>query len=153
MLITSQRLHGGVIDYFDGTLKRGCRVEAGPSPSKVIRICNRPISHDHPRITNRYRVVFPIPGKLLDARDHLFGGQLRARWELTRLFLSRSENLHVSSANIDNQHPHDQPALVRVALLEAITPISSFHELTKDLAPSSCSFAARSLTSTPAAAN
>ena len=38
---------------------------------------------------------------------------------------------------IDYQHIHSQAALVRVALLEAITLMSSFQELTNDLAPSS----------------
>ena len=38
---------------------------------------------------------------------------------------------------IDYQHIRSQAALVRVALLEAITLMSSFQELTNDLAPSS----------------
>src|SRR5207253_8620443 len=47
----------------------------------------------------------------------------------------------------------DQLALSKAAVLEAITSISSIHEATKDLAPSSWSVVARASTSTPAAAN
>jgi tyrosinase-like protein/polyphenol oxidase-like protein len=53
-------------------------------------------------------------------------------------------------ANIDNQ---DIPVFARLALLEAITSIRSFQELTNDLAPSSWSFAPNSSMSMPAAAN
>src|SRR6516164_5935892 len=46
-----------------------------------------------------------------------------------------------------------QAAFVSFALLEAITSIRSFQELTNDLAPSSWSFAARLSISIPDAAN
>jgi hypothetical protein len=104
MLVTSQSLHGGIIDYFDRPLKRGFKVEPGPSPSQVIRIRNGPISKDHSRIANRYRVVLPILGELLNPGDHLSRGQLGTRWKFPRLFLSCSKNLHVGSAYINNQH-------------------------------------------------
>ena len=74
MLVASQCLHGGIVDYLDRTLERGFKIESGPPVSKVIRIHNGPISNDYPGIANRYRVIPPVLGKLLDASDHLFGG-------------------------------------------------------------------------------
>src|SRR6266478_1833892 len=106
MFVAPQSLYGGIIDYFDRTLKRGFKVEPGPPKSKVIRFGNRTISDDRSGIANRYRVILPILGKLFDARDHLFGGQLGTRCKFTKLLLSCSENLHVSSAYVDDQHIH-----------------------------------------------
>src|SRR4026208_1810663 len=65
---------------------------------------------------------------------------------------SRGFHLHRQPAH-SLSPPCIQPAFARVALLEAITSIRSFQELTNDLAPSSWSFAARSSMSIPAAAN
>src|SRR5262245_54531221 len=48
---------------------------------------------------------------------------------------------------------HGQLAFPRTALLEAMTPSSSFQAATKDFAPSSWSFAARASTLTPAFSN
>src|SRR6516225_4341213 len=104
MLVASQSLHGGIVDYLYRTLECSFKVEAGPPSSKVIRIRNGPIPDDYPRIANRYRVILPILGKLLDACNHLFRGQLGSRWKFPRFFLSCSENLNMSSTHIDDQH-------------------------------------------------
>ena len=47
MLVTSQSLHGSVIDDFDRPLKRGFKVETGPAFSQVVRVRNDPISMDY----------------------------------------------------------------------------------------------------------
>src|SRR6266446_3612815 len=106
MLVASQCLHGGIVDYLDRTLECSFKVEPSPPPSKVIRIRNGPIPDDYPRIANRYRVILPIAGEFLDACYHLSGRQLGTGWKFPRLLLSRSENLHVGSAYVDNQHIH-----------------------------------------------
>src|SRR5713101_7998000 len=100
MLVTSQSLHGRIIDYFNRTRERGFKVKASPSLSQVIGVRNGPISHDYPGIANRYRVILPIAGEFLDACYHLSGRQLGTGWKFPRLLLSRSENLHVGSAYI-----------------------------------------------------
>ena len=74
MLVASQCLHGGIVDYLNWTLECSSKIESGPPASKVIRIRNGPIPDDYPGIANRYRVILPILGKLLDASDHLFRG-------------------------------------------------------------------------------
>src|ERR1700752_4235358 len=74
MFVASQCLHGGIVDYFDRALECGLEVEPCPPMSKVVRIRNGPIPDDYPGIANRYCVISPILGKLLDASDHLFGG-------------------------------------------------------------------------------
>src|SRR5208282_3955694 len=82
------------------------------------------------------------------------------------LLLPGCEDFDVGPAHIDGKHAHEikppdrrrhtpfrarpQAALASAALLEAITPRSSFHEATNDFAPSSCSFAASVSMSTPA---
>src|SRR5262245_44208118 len=68
----------------------------------------RSISDDRPGIADRYRVILPVPGEFLDAGDHLFGGQRGPGWKFPRLFLSGSKDLHVGSANIDNEHLHEE---------------------------------------------
>src|SRR4029453_7696162 len=106
---------------------------------------------------DRHRVILPVPGELLNAGDHLLGSQRGPGGKLPSLVLSGSEDLHVGSADIDDQHLHDETsiylAFARVALLEAMTFISSFQELTNALAPSSWSFAAKASTSMAALAN
>src|SRR2546422_492536 len=67
------------------------------------------------------------------------GGERRPGGNLARCFLAGGENLHVSPADVDDQHAHGetQLALASSALLPAITPMSSCQELTNDFAPSS----------------
>src|SRR5262249_48909034 len=77
-LVASQSLHSGIIDDFDGANKSRFEVEPGPPASEVIRVRKRSISDDQPGIADGYGIILPIAGKLLDARDHLFGSQLGA---------------------------------------------------------------------------
>src|SRR5437773_10654640 len=102
MLVTSQSLHSSIIDEFDRPLKRGFKIKPGPALSQVVRVCN------YSRIANRYRVILPILGELLNPGDHLSGGQLGTRWKFPRLFLSCGKNLYVGSAYINNQHFHER---------------------------------------------
>ena len=76
-----------------------------------MRFRKQSISDDRPGIADRYRVILPVSGELLDAGDHLFGSQRGTGWKFPRLLLSGSEDLHVISAYIDNEYIHDESFL------------------------------------------
>jgi hypothetical protein len=76
----------------------------------------RSIFDDRPGIADRYRVILPVPGELLDADDHLLCGQRGPGWKFPSLVVSGSEDLHVGSAYIDNQHMHDAPSACLASL-------------------------------------
>src|SRR5262249_13941512 len=107
------------------------------------------------RISDRHGVVLPVRGQGLDPGNHLRGRERRARGQLAMRGLARGQHLHVSTADVDDQHPHPkaQLALAKVALFAAMTLMSSFQEATNAFAPSSWSWLARASTSTPARAN
>src|SRR4029453_14827661 len=86
--------------------KRRFKVKPGPAWSQVVRVRSDPISKDYSRIANRYRVILPIFGELLNPGGHLFGGNFWTRLKFSRLFLSCGENLYVGSAYINNEHLH-----------------------------------------------
>jgi hypothetical protein len=67
---------------------------------------------------------------LLQTKSTVIGGDPNAHMLFLMLLVLTRSAAHY-------QHIHSQAALVRVALLEAITLMSSFRELTNDLAPSS----------------
>jgi len=69
-----------------GRLNAAFKVETGPACSQVVRVRNDPISKDYSRIANRYRVVLPILGELLNPGDYLSGGHFGTRWKFPRLF-------------------------------------------------------------------
>src|SRR5215470_14375164 len=106
-LIAPEGLHRGIIHDLDWTLKRSFKVIAHPPASEVPRVRQRSIVDDRPGIADRYRVILPVLGELLDAGDHLLGSQRGPGWQFPRYVLSGSEELHVGSADIDNQHIHD----------------------------------------------
>src|SRR5262245_36336242 len=53
-LVTSQGLHGGIIDDLDGPLERGLEIKARPTTAEIVRFRERPIPDNHPGIANRY---------------------------------------------------------------------------------------------------
>src|SRR4029077_7463763 len=98
----------------------------------------------NPRRASSHRQPFGAASKLdrNQTRDEPCG-----RWQgFSRGFRLYQQPAHSSSA------PCIQLAFASLALLEAITSIRSFQELTNDLAPSSWSFAPKSSMSIPAAA-
>ena len=117
-LVAPEGLHRGVVHDFYRALKCGFKVKPHPSASEVMRFRKRSIVDDRSGIADRHRVILPIPGELLDAGDHLFGSQRGPGWKFPRLLLSGSENLHVGSADIDNQHIHDEPFVESFAARE-----------------------------------
>src|SRR5215471_2825986 len=123
--VAPQSLHSGIIDDFNGTHKRGFEVEPGPPASEVIRIREQSISDDQPGIADRYRVILPVPGELLDARDHLFGSQLGTGWKFPGLFLSGGEDLHVGSAYINNKYIHNEAPRILSPFLSLRSDVQS----------------------------
>src|SRR2546427_3480940 len=79
-----------------------------PPASEVMGVWKRSIFEDRPGVTDRYRVMLPVPGELLDAGNHLCGSQRGPGWKFPRFVLPGSEDLHVGAAYIDNEHMHDE---------------------------------------------
>jgi len=105
-LVTSQSLHGGVVDDLDRTPERSSKIETDPAPSQIIGFGNRSIVQHSPRIPNRDRIIFPCPDDPLDAGDHLLWRHFGTRREFPRRTLPSREDLHVRSADIEHQHFH-----------------------------------------------
>src|SRR5207249_11773368 len=59
---------------------------------------------------DRHRVVRALRGNPLDAVDHLLRGERGPRWKLPRHLLSGGEHLHVSAADIHDEHAHAVPS-------------------------------------------
>src|SRR5258708_37830617 len=110
--VASQSLHGGVIHDFDRTLERGFKVKSHPAASEVMRFRHQPIPDNHSRVANRDHVILPVAGELLDSRDHLLRCQAGSGRKLPWLLLSAGENFHVVTADIDDQHIHDEYLLM-----------------------------------------
>src|SRR6516162_3242568 len=77
-LVTSQRLHGSIIDDFYRVLEGGFEIEADPSFSEIVRLCNRHAPENRSWVADGYHVVCPVFGELLDIADHLFRRQSRS---------------------------------------------------------------------------
>ena len=76
-------------DDLDRASERGFEIESDPTRPEVMRLGERPTMKNGPRIADRYRVIIPILGKLLDASDHLFGRQFRPRGKLSMVAFAR----------------------------------------------------------------
>ena len=100
-LVASQRLHGGVVNHLDRASERFLEVEPHPAGSQVVWIVKNTALQHRSRISDRDGVELPFGSELLDLGHHLFGCHLRARYELLRRLLPRSEYLHVCSAHIN----------------------------------------------------
>src|SRR5262249_14628104 len=58
-LVTSQGLHGCIVDHLDGVLKGGFKLEANPPFREVVRFGERPIAEHGTRVAHRHHVVLP----------------------------------------------------------------------------------------------
>src|SRR5262249_13508321 len=92
----------------DRAAEGGLKIEPDPTRDKVMRLSNRPTMQNRPRVADGHHVIRPVPGKLLDSGDHLFGGQGWSRNELSRFALPGSEEFDGSPAQITNQHVHGE---------------------------------------------
>src|SRR6058998_4133755 len=111
--------------------------------------------------------------ELLDPGEPSFSRQRRPGGKFAFRTVSCCQDLDVGSLDIHDEHFHwvsclsfrrespvvrarhfpNQRGSSSAALLEAMTPINSFQDLTNASAPSFCSFAASASTSMPALAN
>ena len=107
-LVAPQGLHGRIVDNLDRAAEGGLIVEPDPTRDKVMRLGNRPAMQNRSRVADGHHVILPVPGKLLDSGDHLFGGQGRSGNELPRFALPGGEDFYVSPAHINNQHVHGE---------------------------------------------
>src|SRR5262249_39109988 len=104
--IAPQRLHGRIIDELDGTPEGRCEVKPDPTRAEVMRFGHHVTPEYRPRVTNRDHIIRPLPGELLDSRNHLFWRQCWPGGKLPRFVLSGGEDLTGGPADINNQHVH-----------------------------------------------
>src|SRR6266498_10274 len=106
--VTSQRLHGSVVHDFDRALEGSFEVKTDPSLSQIPRFRNRPAAEDWSRVTDGYDVILPVRHKYPNLGNHPFGRKCRSGLKPTMNVLTSGQDLHVSSANINDQHVHDE---------------------------------------------
>src|SRR5215470_11281271 len=107
--VTTEGLHCGVVDDLDRTSKRRSIVESDPAAAEMTWLRERAAVDHRPWIADGNRVVRPLRCDGLDALDHLRGAERGPRSEFPRRLLSRDVDLHVSTADIHDQHPHTRP--------------------------------------------
>jgi len=108
--IAAQPLHGGIIYELYVTAERRPEVKANPTASQIAWFCNWAISQHGPGEADRNCIVFPVPGNLFHARDHLFGRQRGPGRKLPRFSFTADENLDVCPTDINYQHIHAIPS-------------------------------------------
>src|SRR5216683_85216 len=99
--VASQRLHGSVIDQLHGPAEGSFKIESGPTASQIVRFRDGNIMEHRSGVTDRYDVKAPVPGDLLNPKDHASGNQRRSGVEFARLGLTADQNLHVTATHID----------------------------------------------------
>src|SRR6516165_3778495 len=100
-LVASERLHGRIIDNFDRAPKRCSKVKPHPTRGEVVRFDNRTVMEHWSWVAHRYHVILPLPGKLLDARDHQVGCQFRPGEKLPAFGLPSGEDLAVGPTDVN----------------------------------------------------
>ena len=70
-LIATERLHGGIVDDFDGTSERSFEVESHPARPEIVGFQNRLAAEDRARIADRDRLAFPVFRRVANPGDHL----------------------------------------------------------------------------------
>jgi hypothetical protein len=83
-----------------------------------VRFGDRPTVENWSRIADRYKVISPIRGHLLDLRDHVLGNQRCPGLKLARVGLPADENFDVSATHIYNQDIHDLADLLEGGALD-----------------------------------
>src|SRR5215470_6520208 len=104
--VTPEGLHCGVIHDLDRTPKRRPIVEPNPAAAEMTWLRERAAVDHRPWIADGHRVVRPLRRDGLDALDHLPRGERGSGRKLTRRLLSGDVDLHVSAADIHDQHAH-----------------------------------------------
>src|SRR6266540_2907766 len=122
-LVTSQSLHGGIVQELDGTFECGFEVETDPPLSQIPRFRNGPVPQDWPGVPYGYGIVLPVRREFSNLGHHSFWRQRRPGIKLSMSILSRGQDLDVSSADINHQYVHDalQSATWRVSFHNRIT--------------------------------
>src|SRR5262245_40613059 len=116
-LVAPEGLHHGIIYDLHWAPECSFKVISHPASPEVHWFRKRSVSNDRTRVTDRYRIIFPVPREFLDASDHLFGSQRGPGGEFPTFFLYGREDLHVGSPYIDNQHIHDETSVTVLLLI------------------------------------
>src|SRR5256885_1698799 len=112
--IASERLHRGIVDDLDWTMKGFAKIKSHPAAAKVVRLAHWTAVNDRPGIANRDGVIFPMSGGLADRFGHFFGGHFWTGGDFDRVFVPGGEHLQVSAADVDDENFHGNSRLVLV---------------------------------------
>src|SRR6516162_5937410 len=108
--VAADRLHGRIVDHPHRPAERGRKVIADPPATEVVRFGNDARVIHQPRITDGHCLIAPGTEELAQAARHVSRRHLRAGVELLDRPARTDAELHMRSANVDDQ---DVPALRR----------------------------------------
>src|SRR5262249_4965596 len=103
-VVAAQRLHGGVVDDFDGAAEGSAEIEPDPAAPEIVRFRHRPPA-DHPAgVADRGGIEFAAFRQLLDGIDHAPGSHRAAGRNFSTLVLAGRQNLDIGSADVNYQN-------------------------------------------------
>ena len=104
--VTTQGLHGGIVDDLGGPPKVAFEVVANPAAPEIEGLRQRFAPHDRAGVADRHVIVLPPLGSCLDAVDHLRWGHLRPRREFAHFLLASGQDLDIGATDVDDQDSH-----------------------------------------------
>src|ERR1700733_10106731 len=103
-LVAAHRLHGRIVHDVSGAAECSAKIAPDPAGSQVVRLGDDfPVQHDS-GIADGHRVVGPVSGEFVYARNHPAGGEVRSRLELPQFTAAEDAHLHMASADIDGEN-------------------------------------------------
>src|SRR5262245_34806671 len=106
-LVTSQGLHGCIVDNLDGVFERSLEIKSYPTAREIMRFHQWTIPDDQSRVAHGYRLILPVSGEFVNSSDHPLRRHGGPGIKSSRLVLAGGEDFYVGSPNIDCQHIHD----------------------------------------------
>ncbi len=104
--VTTQGLHGGVIDDFHRSFESRPIVESDPTSAQIKRFGKGSVMKNRSGVADGHRTILPIIRDLAHTCQQHRRRQPGAGSEFAVFLLSRHEQFDVSSTNINGQHIH-----------------------------------------------
>ena len=103
-LVTTDCLHGGIIQEHGRPAERFAKVKTHPTACEIVWFGHDLAVHDHAGISDRYRVIFQVAGQPQHPRNHLARRHGGAGFKLTHLAPARYPGFYVAAADIDDEY-------------------------------------------------
>src|ERR1700674_4662142 len=103
-LVTTDCLHGGIIQEHGRSAERFAKVKTHPTACQIVWFGHDLAVHHHARVSDRYCVIFQIAGQPEYARNHLARRHGGAGFKLTHLAPARYPGFYMAAADVDDEH-------------------------------------------------